>query len=86
MVEASPSSATRPWRAGEDLLFLFTDGVSDARNRFDARLGEQPATDIVCRYRTEAPDVILHRVLDELEEHAGGTVQRDDLALVLMRG
>jgi sigma-B regulation protein RsbU (phosphoserine phosphatase) len=86
MVEASPSSATRPWRAGEDLLFLFTDGVSDARNRFDARLGEQPVTDIVCRYRTEAPDVILHRVLDELEEHAGGTVQRDDLALVLMRG
>jgi serine phosphatase RsbU (regulator of sigma subunit) len=68
-----------------DLLLLFTDGVSDARNRFGVRLGEQPVLDIVQRYRTETPDAIVRRVFEELAEHTGEAVQRDDLAVVITR-
>lgn len=85
MVEAVPSARSRPWARGEDLLLLFTDGVSDARNRFGVRLGEQPVLDIVQRYRTERPAIILARLFDELAEHTGEAVQRDDLAVVLVR-
>jgi sigma-B regulation protein RsbU (phosphoserine phosphatase) len=85
MVDAVPTARSRPWSRESDLLLLFTDGVSDARNRFGHRLGEQPLIEIVRRYRTEAPSVILQRVFEELAEHMGETVQRDDLAVVLVR-
>jgi len=85
MVEATPSARKRPWTRGQDMLLLFTDGVPDARNRFGVRLGEQPVLDIVRRYRTEHPTVIVQRVFDELAEHTGEAMQRDDLAVVLAR-
>jgi sigma-B regulation protein RsbU (phosphoserine phosphatase) len=85
MVETTPSAKRRPWAKGADLLLLFTDGVPDARNRFGVRLGEQPVVDIVRRYRTEQPSVIVQRVFDELAEHTGEALQRDDLAVVLVR-
>ena len=85
MVEMLPSATTCPWQRGKDLLVLFTDGVSDARNRFGMRLGEQPVLDIVRRYRTESPGAILERVFDELADYTGETVQPDDLAMVVVR-
>ncbi|HEX6536856.1 MAG TPA: GAF domain-containing SpoIIE family protein phosphatase [Gemmatimonadaceae bacterium] len=85
MVEDVPSARSRSWTPGSDLLLLFTDGVSDARNRFGLRLGEQPVLDIVHRYRTERPTIILQRVFEELAEHTGEAVQRDDLAVILVR-
>jgi sigma-B regulation protein RsbU (phosphoserine phosphatase) len=85
MVETLPHARSRPWVPEGDLLLLFTDGVSDARNRFGVRLGEQPVLDIVQRYRTETPAAIVQRVFDELAEHTGEAVQRDDLAVVITR-
>ena len=85
MVETLPHARSRPGRRNGDLLVLFTDGVSDARNRFGVRLGEQPVLDIVQRYRTETPAAIVQRVFEELAEHTGEAVQRDDLAVVIAR-
>jgi serine phosphatase RsbU (regulator of sigma subunit) len=85
MVEDTPGARTRPWVSGADLLLLFTDGVSDARDRFGIRFGEQPIVETVRRYRAEPPAQILTRILDELSEHTGAAVQRDDLAVVLVR-
>jgi sigma-B regulation protein RsbU (phosphoserine phosphatase) len=41
MSEAFPGVSTINWQPGSDLLVLFTDGVSDARNKGGGRLGEQ---------------------------------------------
>src|SRR5687767_8907546 len=40
MGTGSPRGASRPWNS-DDLLLVFTDGVSDARNRQGERLGEE---------------------------------------------
>jgi sigma-B regulation protein RsbU (phosphoserine phosphatase) len=82
MVESVPSSHSRPW-SRDDLLLLFTDGVSDARNRFGVRLGETAVIDVVRENRAEPPATILERVFDLLEEHTGEAVQNDDIAVVL---
>ncbi|HEY9449797.1 MAG TPA: GAF domain-containing SpoIIE family protein phosphatase [Gemmatimonadaceae bacterium] len=83
MMDSIPTAQSRPWANGKDLLLLFTDGVSDARNRFGIRWGEAPVLEVVRRYRAESPEVILERVFEELEEHTGEAVQGDDLAVVL---
>ncbi len=81
----APAGATRPWKPQEDLLVLFTDGVSDARNRADARLGEQAVLDTVREHRERAPTEIVDRILERVAAHMGDVPSRDDLTLVVLR-
>jgi len=85
MTTGRPDGASRPWRGGSDLLLLFTDGVTDARNDAGVRLGEQPVLDIVAKHRHEPTAAILERVFDALRAHVGDSVRPDDLALVIVR-
>lgn len=85
MTTGRPDGAARQWRRGSDLLLLFTDGVSDARNDAGVRLGEQPVIDIVSQYRHEPTSAILDRVFDALSAHVGESPRPDDLALVIVR-
>jgi sigma-B regulation protein RsbU (phosphoserine phosphatase) len=85
MVTDPPRGLTRPWRRGEDLLVLFTDGISDARDRQDVRLGEQVVLDAIVEHRALPPKAIVQRVFDLLDAHTGGAALRDDLTLVILR-
>jgi sigma-B regulation protein RsbU (phosphoserine phosphatase) len=85
MSDQMPVTVSRPWTPSEDLLVLFTDGVSDARNRFDLRLGEAAITALVRDHRREPPNVILERAFTVLDQHVGDVARRDDQALVIAR-
>ena len=85
MSEEHPSISTLPWALDEDLLVLFTDGVSDARNRLDQRLGEQRILDTVRANRAAEPESILEQVIEMLDQHRGEVPPRDDLTLVVLR-
>ncbi len=85
MVDRPPRGATRSWARGRDLLLLFTDGISDARNRADARLGEEAVLETVCHHRTLPAAEIVERVFERLASHMGGVPARDDLTLVVLR-
>ena len=85
MAEEPPSAAEREWHSGEDLLLLFTDGISDARDRAGARLGEQPVLDAVLRHRGRRPEEIVEEVFEVLRLHAGDIARRDDLTIVVAR-
>jgi sigma-B regulation protein RsbU (phosphoserine phosphatase) len=85
MVAGAPAGAKVPWQRDADLLVLFTDGVSDARNRADVRLGEQVVLDIVREHRDRHPREIVDLVYERLAAHAGDVPARDDLTLVVLR-
>ncbi|HEX5581860.1 MAG TPA: GAF domain-containing SpoIIE family protein phosphatase [Gemmatimonadaceae bacterium] len=85
MVDDPPTAAERPWHRGEDLLVLFTDGITDARDRLGRRLGETPVLETVVNNRTAPVADIVQRVFDVLALHTGDTPRRDDLTLVLVR-
>jgi Serine phosphatase RsbU, regulator of sigma subunit len=74
-----------PWRLGEDLLVLFTDGISDARNPAGERLGEEKVLRVIGANRSLEPEAILRQVFDMLGEHTGGAPGADDLTLLVMR-
>jgi serine phosphatase RsbU (regulator of sigma subunit) len=81
----APRAAVREWCRGEDLLVLFTDGISVARDRRGRRLGEAPVLDTVVALRAGPIDDIVDRVFDVLALHTGDTPRRDDLTLVVLR-
>ncbi len=85
MVDGSPTSAVREWASGSDVLLVFTDGISDARNGADERLGERAVLDTVVQHRTRPVTEIVERVFETLAQHTGGLPPRDDLTLVVLR-
>jgi phosphoserine phosphatase RsbU/P len=85
MDDRAPATARRDWESGRDLLVLFTDGVSDARNRRGDRLGEKRVLDTILEHRDEDPSTILEHVMDVLQEHTGRSTRGDDLTVVLVR-
>ena len=84
MGAATPGGQSRPWTTG-DMLLLFTDGVSDTRNRQGDRLGEELIVEIARKHRDEAPAKVLDRIFELLDQHTGDTRRRDDLTIVSLR-
>ena len=84
MGTVAPSGASRPWTTG-DLLLLFTDGVSDARDRQGERLGEDRIVEAARKHRDETPAKLLDRIFALLDQHTGDTPRRDDLTIVALR-
>ena len=85
MVDLAPPAAVRPWAAEHDLLLLFTDGVSDARDHDGARLGEAPVLDAAAAARAGGPDAVAARIFDALDAHTGDAPLRDDVTVVVVR-
>jgi len=85
MSDEAPRSEIRQWDVGGDLLVLFTDGITDARNREGIRLGEEPVLDCVMRYRHESPADIAAHVFALLDRYTADTPTRDDLTLVILK-
>ncbi len=85
MNERAPTTVRRPWNRDKDLLVLFTDGVSDARNPAGERLGENRVLKVVRSLVGAEPPAILDRIIETLNEHRDGAPLRDDLTIVLLR-
>jgi sigma-B regulation protein RsbU (phosphoserine phosphatase) len=85
MAEGRPSTIRRAWSVGGDLLVLFTDGISDARNTAGDRLGEGKVLEVITAHRKKTPDVILGATFELLDQYMGSAPQRDDLTLVLLK-
>jgi sigma-B regulation protein RsbU (phosphoserine phosphatase) len=85
MLDEVPNTASLSWVAKKDLLVLFTDGVSDARNARDERLGEERVIDLIKENRENDTKVIVDRVFKMIEVHTRAVPLRDDLTLVVVR-
>ena len=85
MMVDSPLERTVPWKTGEDLLLLFTDGISDTRNPQGTRLGENIVLETVSQFRTEPVERILERVFERVAAYEAGVPRFDDQTLVVVR-
>jgi sigma-B regulation protein RsbU (phosphoserine phosphatase) len=72
----------RCWTPGEDLLFLFTDGLSDSLG-FGEVMGEKALLQAVTSGRSDRVEAILERLF--AIEHAAAEVPPDDCTAVLVR-
>jgi phosphoserine phosphatase RsbU/P len=75
----------RAWNPNRDVLLVFTDGVSDARNLQDLRLGEERVLDLARSMREEAPQAVVERLFAMVASHVGDAPRRDDLTLLVAR-
>jgi sigma-B regulation protein RsbU (phosphoserine phosphatase) len=74
----------RAW-AASDLLVIFTDGLSDARDARGNVLGESRILDVLRARRREVPSRIVDGVFALVEGHMGRMRPHDDQAVVVLR-
>ncbi|HEX2204887.1 MAG TPA: SpoIIE family protein phosphatase, partial [Longimicrobium sp.] len=76
------SEATAPWDGGRDLLFLFTDGLSDALD-----LGEKEGERVLVEAVASRRDAPVEEIVERLYGRAGdaGTLPPDDRTAVVVR-
>jgi len=74
----------RAW-APSDLLVIFTDGVSDARDARGQSLGEARVLEVLRARRKEVPSRIVDGVFALVEGHMGRLRPHDDQAVVVLR-
>jgi len=71
------------WRTGKDLLCLFTDGLSEARNTAGEAFGERRLLEVVVRKRSRPAAEIVDAVFAQLDAFASDV--QDDRTLLLVR-
>jgi sigma-B regulation protein RsbU (phosphoserine phosphatase) len=69
----------------DDLVVLFTDGISEAMNEAYDCFGEARLGAIVERDGELSSDHLRTRILDEVRAFAAGAPQHDDMTLILMK-
>ena len=77
--------ATRHELGPGDQLFLYTDGLPEARNDHDDSYGTDRLAALAGQIRGVEPDALLGRYLDDLEAFRRGRAREDDLTLMAIR-
>ncbi len=77
-------SATRLQMEPGDTLFLYTDGLSEARSATD-EYGVDRVTHLVRQQAAGAPAELIKACLDDLRTFSGGNSPMDDLTLLAIR-
>ena len=69
----------------EDLLLLYTDGLTDAENRRGEFFGEHAIIDSLVKNRSQHVLEIHRSLLAEVENFVGDAPQHDDIALIFLK-
>ncbi len=67
-----------------DKLFLYTDGLNEAKNNKDELLGVQKLTEIVKRNIWLSGDAFFAKIMEEIKDYAGGIPLGDDITMVFL--
>ena len=81
--EANPPATKLQFDAG-DTLFLYTDGLSEAR-REDDEYGVDRLTELMGKHRHLCPKELVSICLNDLAEFTGATPRSDDLTLLALQ-
>lgn len=67
------------------LLYLYTDGVSEAENGTKELFGEQRVVSLVGTNISAEPSVIIENTIAEVARHAAGAEQSDDITVMCIK-
>ena len=67
-----------------DKIFLYTDGLSEAKNAQDELLGSARLSDIVRNNLWLSGENFFQKIIDEVKDFAGQTLLGDDITMVLV--
>jgi len=68
-----------------DRILLYTDGVTEARNRAMAEFGEERLYELMRSHNGAPSEELLETIMQEIDSHRGDEAQYDDISMVTLR-
>jgi len=68
-----------------ELVFLYTDGVTEAVNEQDEEFGLKPIEQLISTNQNAPPEVLMEKVMREITIFAGENEQHDDITMVIIQ-
>jgi len=68
-----------------DMLFLYTDGLSEAKNTANEQFGRKHVFQLVNDHRFLAAKPLIELMMSEVNRHAGDALQSDDITMLAIR-
>jgi sigma-B regulation protein RsbU (phosphoserine phosphatase) len=69
----------------DDIVLLFTDGLTECRNSSNEELSEEGLIKIIKKHRKLNSSNLLEMIYEELDSFTTGTEQMDDMTLVIVK-
>ncbi len=69
----------------DDVLFLFTDGVTEAADEREALFAEEELERSLVRADDRSPSALIDRVMADVDAHAGEAPPSDDITMLVLR-
>ncbi len=68
-----------------DVLVIYSDGVTEAKNIADEQFGEERLEDVIRKHRGESAHDIITRITEAVRTHMGNTEPMDDITMVVIK-
>lgn len=68
-----------------DLVVLYTDGITECRNKKNEEFGEERLKDFIKKQRKDNASEIMDKLFDQLNEFTSGTERMDDMTAVIVK-
>lgn len=69
----------------DDLILMFTDGVSEAKDKFDNEFSDEKLEALALNSADKSAEEILKIITDEVHKFASGTHQSDDITMLVLK-
>ena len=69
----------------DDMIVLFSDGITEAMNAKDEEFGEERLTDLITKHKREDASKLIDKIMDAVNEFADGVAQSDDMTLMIVK-
>jgi sigma-B regulation protein RsbU (phosphoserine phosphatase) len=68
-----------------DVLVLYTDGVSEAMNNQDEEFGEDRLEEVANAFKDNSAGEIIDGIKQEVQNFAQGNAQSDDITMIVLK-
>lgn len=84
--EASPYEEGEVSIENDDVLLLYTDGITEAQDKEGSEFGEENLKSELSFYKSLEAGEIMEKITGRINEYSRGAQQTDDITLIVLKG
>ncbi|HEY7751485.1 MAG TPA: PP2C family protein-serine/threonine phosphatase, partial [Ignavibacteriaceae bacterium] len=69
----------------DDVLLMFTDGISEAMNIKSEEFSDEKLEDLVLSVCGKSAEQIMNSITKEVQDFTAGNVQSDDITMIVLK-
>ena len=85
VIPSYPFEETKISIQPDELLILYSDGITEAMNANEEEFGENRLYDVIIKNKNESAEKLIEIIFNEVRNFTGNTPQMDDITLIVIK-